>query len=62
MDQEPKPLILSKTVIVQALVLICLQYPSLKDLLAPYMVEAGSAWAVLNILLRLITKDRVKIL
>lgn len=60
-EPQPKPIILSKTVLVQIVALVILTFPQAREFLAPYATEVGGAWAVLNIVLRMITKDRVKI-
>jgi hypothetical protein len=60
-----KPWYMSKTILVNimmGLAMIVGQfYPSAQAIIMEYLGEAGTAWALINIVLRLITKDRVSI-
>lgn len=50
----------SKTIVFNFLMAAgALLYPPLVELLAAHPAEVASAWAVLGILLRLVTKDRI---
>lgn len=55
----------SKTILVNlvmGLAMIIGQFnPSIQAVLVEYLGEAGTAWALINIVLRLITKDSVSI-
>lgn len=60
-----KPWYLSKTILVQILMglamIMAVFVPAAADFIKQYFAEAGSAWALINIVLRLVTKDKVEI-
>lgn len=62
---ETKPWYSSKTIlvnIVMGVALIVAQFnPSAAAFIKDYLGEAGAAWAVINVILRLVTKDKVSI-
>lgn len=61
MEQTKKPW-QSKTILVNALVAVsALVYPPVAQWIAEHPVEVSSLFALLNIVLRLVTKDRVAI-
>ncbi len=55
----------SKTIlvnIIMAIAMIVGQFnPSIQAMIQEYLGEAGTAWALINIVLRLVTKDKVSI-
>jgi hypothetical protein len=61
--EQNKPWYLSKTIMVNVLMgvaMIVAQFsPSAADFIKVYFAEAGSAWALVNIALRLITKKEI---
>jgi hypothetical protein len=62
---ETKPFWQSKTILVNIIMgaaMILAQFkPELAAILKEYLGEAGSAWAIINIALRIISKDKVTI-
>lgn len=60
---DQKPWFLSKTILVQliaALVIVAgIFYPPAAEFLKQYFAEAGMGWAILNIVLRVITKKEI---
>jgi hypothetical protein len=60
---DAKPWYLSKTILVNILMgiaLIVAQFsPSAAEFIRTYFAEAGTAWALVNIVLRLLTKKEV---
>lgn len=61
-----KPWYLSKTIlvnIVMAIALVVAQFqPQAAEVIKEYLGEAGTAWAIINIILRVVSKDKVSIL
>ncbi len=62
---EQKPFWQSKTILVNILMglaMILAQFnPSAAEFIKQYLGEAGTAWAIINIVLRLISKDKISI-
>jgi hypothetical protein len=60
-----KPFWQSKTILVNILMGIAMivgQFnPSIQAMIQEYLGEAGTAWALINIVLRLISKDKISI-
>lgn len=60
-----KPWYLSKTIlanILMGIALIVAQFkPGAQEFVQQYLGVAGSAWAFINIVLRLVTKDKIEI-
>lgn len=63
--ENVKPWWQSKTILVNILMglaMIIGQFnPSIQAMIQEYLGEAGTAWALINIVLRLITKDKIVI-
>lgn len=63
MEQEKKPWFYSKTILVNimmGLALIVAQFsPSAGEFIKTYFTEAGTAWALVNIVLRIVTKQEI---
>lgn len=63
--EEVKPWYLSKTILVNifmAVAMIIAQFkPETAEVVKHYLGEAGVAWAVINIVLRIVTKDKIGI-
>lgn len=58
---DSKPFYLSKTFWVQVLALVAIAVPVSRQFIQDNLGEAGSIWAVINIVLRLISKDKVSL-
>lgn len=60
-----KPFWQSKTILVNILagiaMIVAQFYPAAAVVIHEYLGEAGTAWAIINIVLRLISKDKVSI-
>lgn len=52
---------LSKTVWMQVVALVAVVVPQSQEFLKEYFAEAGAAWAAINFILRLVTKDKLSI-
>lgn len=61
LKQETKPWYLSKTLWVQVLGIIALIVPASAAFIQEYFAEAGMGWALINMVLRLISKDKLEI-
>lgn len=63
--EASKPFWQSKTILVQIIgglaIIVGVFVPSVGDFLKNYFSEAGSAWAIVNIILRFVSKDKVSI-
>lgn len=63
--ENVKPLWQSKTILVNIIMGVCMilaQFnPGASAFIQQYLGEAGTAWAVINIILRIVTKDKVSI-
>jgi hypothetical protein len=60
--ENPRPWYTSKTILAQIVGLIAIIVPQSQALIQEYFMEAGSAWVAINLLLRLVTKDKLQIL
>lgn len=60
-NMEQKPFYLSKTLWLQVIGVIMIIVPTTRALLQEYFAEAGMGWAMINIILRLISKDKLSI-
>lgn len=62
---ESKPFWQSKTILVNILMglamILANFVPAASDFIKQYFAEAGSAWALINVVLRLVTKNKVEI-
>lgn len=58
----PKPWYSSKTLWLQVLGIVMIAVPSTSAFIQANFVASGIAWAVINMILRLVTKGRVEIL
>ncbi len=60
---DAKPWYLSKTILVQIIMgiamIVAVFSPSASDFIKNYFGEIGSAWAIINVILRLITKKEI---
>lgn len=60
-----KPWYLSKTILVQLLgalaIIAGLFSPSIGDFIKNNFSEVGAAWAIINVILRMVTKDQLSI-
>lgn len=60
-----KPWYLSKTILVQLLgavaIIVGLFSPTVGEFIKNNFSEVGAAWAIVNVLLRMVTKDQVSI-
>lgn len=63
--EQVKPWYLSKTILVNVLMGLAMVVAQFQPVLAAgikeYLGEAGTAWAIINIVLRVVTKDKVSI-
>jgi len=63
--EAAKPWYLSKTILVQLLgavaIIAGLFSPTVGDFIKNNFSEVGAAWAIVNVLLRLVTKEQVSI-
>jgi hypothetical protein len=57
-----KKLLLSKTFWAQVLALVAVMFPPSAQFIAENLGASGAAWAIINIVLRLVTKEKVQIL
>lgn len=62
---DTKPIYLSKTfwmqVIAIAVLLLGTKLPGVSDFLKTYFAEVGTGWAVVNMILRLVSKDQISL-
>jgi len=56
---EKKKFWLSKTVWMQVLALIVVIVPASQHVIAPYFSELGAGWAIVNLILRALTKQEL---
>jgi hypothetical protein len=64
MANEPvvsKPIYQSKTFWVQVLAVVALVVPASSQFISEHLGASGGAWAFINIVLRMISKDKVEI-
>lgn len=59
--EESKPWYLSKTLWMQVLAIVAIVVPSSAAFIKEYFSEIGVGWAVINMILRLISKDKIEI-
>lgn len=59
--QETKPFYLSKTFWMQVLAIVAIILPSSAAFIKEYFSEVGIGWALINMILRLISKDKIEI-
>lgn len=60
-DENSKPFYQSKTFWVQAFALVALAVPASREFIKDNLGESGAIWAVVNMLLRLFSKDKITI-
>lgn len=58
---ESKPFYLSKTFWVQVLGVVAVAVPASREFIQNNLGEAGAAWAVINVILRAISKDKLSL-
>lgn len=58
---DTKPFYLSKTFWVQVLALVAVVVPKTHDFIMANLGESASIWAVINVVLRLFSKDKLSI-
>lgn len=58
---ESKPFWQSKTFWVQILGIVAVAIPTTREFIQNNLGESAAAWAVINIVVRMITKDKVSI-
>lgn len=58
---ESKPFYLSKTFWVQVLALVAVVVPKTHDFIMANLGESAAIWAVVNVVLRILTKDKLSI-
>lgn len=56
-----KPFYLSKTFLVQLLALVAIVVPKSRDFITNNLGESAAIWAVLNMVLRVISKDKLSL-
>ena len=56
-----KNILKSKTFWIQVLGIVALVVPSSAGFIAEHLSATGAAWAIINIVVRLVTKDKVTI-
>lgn len=61
MENEVKPIYLSKTLWVQVLAIVAVLIPASQHFIADNLGLSGAAWGFINIVLRLITKNKIEI-
>ena len=60
-SQAKKPFYLSKTLWLQVLAILVIVVPASGAIVHEYFAETGIAWAIINMVLRLISKDKLEI-
>lgn len=61
LNETTKPWYLSKTLWMQVLAIVALIVPASAKFIQEYFAEAGIGWALINMILRLISKDQIEI-
>ena len=61
LNETTKPWYLSKTLWVQVLAIVAIVLPSSSEFIKEYFAEAGMGWALINMILRLVSKDKIEI-
>lgn len=59
--QDPKPFWQSKTFWVNALALVGLAIPQSAAFIAEHLGASGAVWAVVNMVLRVVSKDKISL-
>lgn len=60
-EETKKPWYLSKTLWVQVLAIVAIIVPSSAEFIKEYFSEVGMGWALINMVLRLVSKDKIEI-
>jgi len=60
-SQAKKPIWRSKTLWLQVLAILVIVVPASGAIVHEYFAEAGIGWAIINMVLRLISKDKLEI-
>lgn len=58
-EQQTKPLLTSKTIVVNAVVALAAMYPPAQEFVANHAPLVLSAIGILNVVLRLVTKSKI---
>lgn len=58
---ETKPFYLSKTFWVQALALVAVAVPATREFIQANLGESAAAWGLINMILRVISKEKISI-
>lgn len=61
MEQDTKPFYLSKTFWLNAVMLVAMAVPAAKGFIEQYFSEVGMGWALINMVLRLVSKERLSL-
>lgn len=61
LNETKKPWYLSKTLWIQVLGIVALIVPASAEFIKEYFSEVGMGWALVNMVLRLISKDKIEI-
>ena len=61
MEPIVKPIYLSKTFLVQVFAIVALLVPASSAFIAEHLGATGGAYAFINIVLRLVSKDKVEL-
>lgn len=61
LNETSKQWYLSKTLWMQVLAIVAIVLPASKEFIAQYFSELGIGWALVNMVLRLISKDKIEI-
>lgn len=60
-EETKKPWYLSKTLWMQVLAIVAIIIPASAEFIKQYFAEAGIGWALINMILRLVSKDQIEI-
>lgn len=61
LNENKKPWYLSKTLWMQVLAIVAIIVPGSANFIKEYFSEVGMGWALINMILRLISKDKIEI-
>lgn len=61
LQEQSKKWYLSKTLWMQVLAIVAIIVPASSKIIQEYFTEAGIGWALINMLLRIISKDKIEI-